>query len=1507
MKGLTAVAQQSATSKAATNGAALERKCACGQHTVTGVCEACAGERGVLQRRASGSAAGPYAPAEVHRVLEGGGRPLDGETRAYMESRFAHDFSSVRVHADANAADSARAVGALAYTVGRNVVFDTARYAPRTGEGRKLLAHELAHVIQQEKGTGAAVQPRTAIAPASHPLEAEADRAADRVAAGQAPVALGSTGPIVQRTEDPAAGGGQTAAAPHRDLIVDDDAHEIGAGQMRKSEFLQGLRTHVCAVADRVLAQSGRTAQGCPLIEHWITRMQSRRAVEVERSIRRYAPESTSAATAREYYATVGERVRQGVARWAQTGDLRGVPPELMAEMGGGGLSAVLGGLMGGIGAAISSIGRLFGKAREGGLRQMDPAAVQARLDGGSPLEGGVQSRMEGAFGAAFGGVRIHTGSRAAALASAANATAFTLGRDVVFAPGEYAPGTPIGDALLAHELAHVAQQQRTATLPAPDGELERDADSAAVDAMTSLWGTEGKRRRTAMPRVASGLRLQRCGMFGPSLRKPEEVQQEFKAIRREALASISDDIQRNRYDGTFGDLEMNYENTVSAAGGDTRAQAQAQEDLIAEAKRLRESCALEVEMNKRWGITFAVGLAGLNPDPSQPSKTFTIRVWSADELRIVDGLLRQAPPGSLRHVTKIERAPFKSVASPDSVPAATVRKFTTVYLYDMFFTSRNSEQQRADFLHELGHAGEESRNENTFQSLPSKTWMEISDWRTATSATFAAEMGISADMSLKEQDRVDSSKKPMQGFARPIKVGKRMVVRDQYEKGLQLRQYVHYNPAYQEEFVSDYATAHPADDLAESYSWVLREPKIAKGKLDRPHSGKVNKWQYVQNRLAEDAKQADSPKDTPLVPKLRDGGQQDAAERDADRAAEQATRRHGLIAEDDAVTLGPGQMRKTGFLEALQARASAAAEPGLARRGQTSRGCPVIARWIARMRTLSGAEVESRIRRYAPEASAAQSAREYLALVGERVRQGVARWAATGDTSAAPPEMLAEVSGGGLGAVLEAVTGGIRTAVSAIGGLFGKARGGGLDGTDPAAVSGRLRGGATLEPGVRGRMEVAFGRSFGGVRVHTGPEAARMASELNARAFTVGSDVAFDSGEYRPGTAIGDALIAHELAHVAQQAGAEAAAAVHPGLESDADRAAARALAGERPAPHRRSGLSLQRCGRSREGASGPVPSLEELKAKSAFQLAAINPEAFSQAPAADPEIARQYADFARAAKFARWGYEFAGVKYDAELDLRPVGRPAEGDELKAIDAQLGRLLAAPGIAKAATAKSLRDVPKGGAPAQPTAKGHARIVDDPAEFAVKNFQLLWLVGEMGKVPSPNFDAKLLAECKARGIPVGDQPTITDQERRVGILLQGKLAAPEGFYFPPEDTFYLPSQSAGLKTPHSQVVARHELVHMLGGRDVTRKAFVSRFGVAHYLNYWNTFEEGMAEVISKEAAPEMPEGEIAYPRQFKLMNQLMAEPGMSRDILYQQYLTGRISDQVFQFLEREVH
>jgi Domain of unknown function (DUF4157) len=112
----------------------VQRSCGCG-----GACDSCKSKTA-------------EAPQAVHDMLRSAGQPLPSQTRKMMESRFGHDFSRVRVHTDGRAAEAARSVHARAYTVARDVVFGAGEYSPGTTAGQQLLAHELAHVVQQSHG-----------------------------------------------------------------------------------------------------------------------------------------------------------------------------------------------------------------------------------------------------------------------------------------------------------------------------------------------------------------------------------------------------------------------------------------------------------------------------------------------------------------------------------------------------------------------------------------------------------------------------------------------------------------------------------------------------------------------------------------------------------------------------------------------------------------------------------------------------------------------------------------------------------------------------------------------------------------------------------------------------------------------------------------------------------------------------------------------------------------------------------------------------------------------------------------------------------------------------------------------------------------------------------------------------------------------------------------------------------------------------------------------------------
>jgi uncharacterized protein DUF4157 len=263
----------------------------------------------------------------------------------------------------------------------------------------------------------------------------------------------------------------------------------------------------------------GRSTEGCPYIAQWLGYYRTRSGEQCERALRRYVPEAGSLTSARDYIPMVAERVRRAVSVWARTGEVVGVPDEfahLVAEHQR---------------AGNQSGARIFAKARDGGVRGAgEPQQIQSQLGAGAALDSNVRSRMESAFGHDFSRVRIHSDSQAAALSSRLNARAFTVGSDIAFGGQEYQPGTLVGDALLAHELAHVMQQEAAgvsdSTLQkggAAYGALEEDADNSAVGAILSMWGgikgAAAKISQRAMPSLKSGLRLQRCDNT-PRLRK---------------------------------------------------------------------------------------------------------------------------------------------------------------------------------------------------------------------------------------------------------------------------------------------------------------------------------------------------------------------------------------------------------------------------------------------------------------------------------------------------------------------------------------------------------------------------------------------------------------------------------------------------------------------------------------------------------------------------------------------------------------------------------------------------------------------------------------------------------------------------------------------------------------------------------------------------------------------------------------------------------------------------
>ncbi|MEO5658412.1 MAG: DUF4157 domain-containing protein [Polaromonas sp.] len=208
----------------------LQRKCACGAPTasLTGECAQCKSKKRLQTKLAIGASHDPMereaervadqvmaaparfpvnatppciqrqserasdepgmAPASVDRILATSGKPLEIQTRRDLEPRFGHDFSQVRVHTDGDAGNTARAVKARAYTFGGHIVFGDGQYAPATASGKRLLAHELVHVVQQGAATPMPSQP------ANQRISEDTGLPAIPHAVGQAPI---------QRTPEP--------------------------------------------------------------------------------------------------------------------------------------------------------------------------------------------------------------------------------------------------------------------------------------------------------------------------------------------------------------------------------------------------------------------------------------------------------------------------------------------------------------------------------------------------------------------------------------------------------------------------------------------------------------------------------------------------------------------------------------------------------------------------------------------------------------------------------------------------------------------------------------------------------------------------------------------------------------------------------------------------------------------------------------------------------------------------------------------------------------------------------------------------------------------------------------------------------------------------------------------------------------------------------------------------------------------------------------------------------
>ena len=1530
--------QQTPTTSTLSSGI-LQRKCAsCGQHTISGEeCEECQKQYSSLKYRFTPQALLPGGAPDEQENCQSTDQLLNPLPLGFTVTPIYPDFSRVPVRAIVSQKVQPRLSSPLPEA------HQAAKLALQTPESLLPLARSrIPLTIQKFPAESSSTANPSSIAP---------------------PTGISPTTATLNEVSTPG-------------LIVEDTTENLRPEQMRKSEFLSQLRIAACAAAEEALTGTPLSTMGCPYIEHWFSYYQNHDSRHVERALRRYAPEAITATTAREYIPIVREQVRRSVQAWVETGEITGVPEEMLLDLPGAGLMSTLAELNAGITSAasglVSDIGSLLFKERGSGAREVgDPRTIQAQLGAGQPLDSRVKSRMEGAFRYDFSQVRVHTDAKAVALSEQLNARAFTVGRDVTFASGEYQPGTLIGDALLAHELAHVVQQGSASASGklllqgSPESNaLEEDADWAAVGAVASLWdlGKLGMKqlKREAMPQLRSGLRLQRCSSCRSQvqLRNPRQLQQQYDTIRAEILRNVPRGIARAaeieiELDLTLSHIWNAYETDLRQAGSDRGQQAQAQQRLTERLQTIRQSSGLLVQMMRRYNVLFTAGFTHIR---ERSTTRYDVGIWSRQELAQIDAVLQRVPTQYLHNIRKIKREPRASQATGESasVPADWEQLTGTITIYNRFFSRPEHERTRF-LLHEIGHSTYQSQQPSVaggFAHLPPQAWMNASGWQTATLANLGDRLGI------RDESRVSQIVAQLQGNKQnhgnrpvPIDVGYWKVVYDKYESGNNPTRFFYYPSNRDREFVSDYARTHPAEDLAESFAYYLYDPRILPIQVmarDRLRGPKLNylRQHYPHQlrspvrRKAKNSHSLTVAETIQLQPQTPIGRPSaiPAGGHDSEVPSE-GIALPSLIVDDNIRELRSGQMRKSQFLAELRAAVCSAAEAALADTDQTTEGCPYLDRWFSYYREQDSRHVELAVRRYAPDAARATTAAGYIPIVAERARQGVEAWVRTGEI---PEGLPLDLPGMGLletfSNLATGITGIGTNIVQGMENLLFKQQSGYAGVGDPRAIQTQLESGQSLDSRVKARMEGVFRYDFSQVRVHTDARAAGLSDQLNARAFTVGRDVAFASGEYQPGTLIGDALIAHELAHVVQQGGGTASGQLLPQgtsdssvLEEDADWAAVAAVASlwdlgklgvkqfKREAmPQLRSGLRLQRCASCRSQTRQRARTVADFAAMTPWQLSRVSEEEFAQAEAGQqPTSEPRIADYRRARQLAR-----AALTFDIDSPPGP-GRDPTEEELEILDRNLSQLLASGNIQALVSGqggRGGRGLPTSGSGSTRTLRGRVRIATR-AGFAAARYRLQLTVVGISQNTS-QIDARVAQLWQQHRITASPSARVTEQERRLAmynIFLQQPwvVGLANGLYQVREDRVYIP-EIVNLSTSRGSFLARHETAHLIGGGERLREAFVRRFGT-NWLEWWNPFNEGMAELIARES---LPSGQTPPPpaqirlsetltiseeryNQYVIWMQNIARNRQDRELIFRAYFTGNVPEGVFELLARQ--
>ena len=268
-----------------------------------------------------------------------------------------------------------------------------------------------------------------------------------------------------------------------------------------------------------------------------------------------------------------------------------------------------------------------------------------------------------------------------------------------------------------------------------------------------------------------------------------------------------------------------------------------------------------------------------------------------------------------------------------------------------------------------------------------------------------------------------------------------------------------------------------------------------------------------------------------------------------------------GYIISDDSVPM-PGQLTKDAFLVLLESSVRDELKTLFKGTRFSEADCPWLPHWFNYYHENSAEHLEDAILKYEPSAAGATNAYDLIYAVLSRVKQGVSSWLETGKITDIPEGIPAELAPAD------------------------------VENMDLHEIKGKLGEGATLPTSTQSKMQSAYGNDLPDVKIHDGSDAAQLASKHNSKAFMAGNDMVFGAGEYKPDSAKGDLLIAHEMAHAIQQkdaGGKEAKGnANQNALEAEAEQSTKGALGSmwdglkgfsEKVIPRMKTGISIQSC----------------------------------------------------------------------------------------------------------------------------------------------------------------------------------------------------------------------------------------------------------------------------------------------------------------------------------------